>query len=80
MTDQVKRGLNLLCWILIVIAFAVGFYVGTKYEGRKIETMMVQPTGDCVEPDTVSVRESGVTLERCQAVCPECLWIARGAQ
>jgi hypothetical protein len=74
MTERTKSRLSLLCWILIILALAVGFIIGGRYE----RMIIGQPLGDCVRPDTVRVVERGVTLDRCEQVCPECLWIVRG--
>jgi hypothetical protein len=74
MTDQTKSRLSLLCWILIILALAVGFIIGGRYKQMSVS----QPLGDCIRPDTVRVVERNVTLDRCEQACPDCLWIVRG--
>ena len=76
MTEQAKRTIGVLCWILIVIALVIGFVAG--YTLRPM--IHTQPKGDCVRPDTMTVYKPNISQSQCTAECPECLWIVRSAQ
>lgn len=76
MTEQVRRTLGVLCWVIIVIALVVGFFAGYRYHAMRYP----QPLGDCVMPDTVTVKATNVSQKDCERICPECLWIVRAAQ